>query len=78
MDRLDKISKSLRDGKSASERRVRAMHRDGNQIIYGGYHRYDSGLNSRSCSYQLAGLCTQRADRDDLFECLPENCPKLQ
>lgn len=42
IDRLDDISKQLREGKRASEKRVQDAHRDGNQIIYGGYSRHDA------------------------------------
>jgi hypothetical protein len=34
MDRLDEISKELKDGKRASEERVARKHTDGNQIVY--------------------------------------------
>jgi hypothetical protein len=41
MDRLDEISKELKDGKRASEERVARKHTDGNQIVYYGYSRHD-------------------------------------
>lgn len=38
----DDISRILRATKRESEERVARAHRDGNQIIYGGYRRYDA------------------------------------
>lgn len=39
---VDDISRILRATKRESEERVAKVHRDGNQIIYGGQRRYDS------------------------------------
>lgn len=39
---VDDISRILRATKRESEERVAKAHRDGNQIIYGGYRRYDA------------------------------------
>lgn len=43
VDDIDDISRSLTATKRESEERVARAHRDGNQIIYGGYRRYDAG-----------------------------------
>lgn len=38
----EQISKMLIESKRESEARVAEAHREGNQIIYGGYRRYDT------------------------------------
>jgi hypothetical protein len=45
MDRLDQISKALRENKKNSEEKVQNAHRNGNQIVYGGYKRIDASCD---------------------------------
>ena len=37
-----------------------------------------AGVNPHTCIFQTEGKCTQRADRADVFDCLPENCPRCK